>query len=54
MKGSIRAVVGFLVVYGVVGGMETATDLELIPLMLVAAVGLVVMASGVKAIQENA
>jgi hypothetical protein len=49
MKGSIRLVVGFLVVFGAVGGMDTATDMQLIPLVAVAAVGLFSMFSGVKA-----
>lgn len=49
MKGSIRVLVGFLVVFGAVGGMDTATDLQLIPLMVVASIGLFSMYSGVKA-----
>ena len=50
MKGSIRAIVGLLVVMGVAGGLDNATDAQLIPLTLIAVVGLFVMASGVRAI----
>lgn len=50
MKGSIRAFVGFLLVYGCVGGMDNATDgvlfSSLLPLTIV---GLGIMASGVNA-----
>jgi hypothetical protein len=53
MKGSIRLVVGFLVVFGAVGGIENAgNDMMLIPLMGVAILGLMSMYSGVKA-QNN-
>lgn len=49
MKGSIRAILGFLVTFGAVGGIENATDGQLIPAMLLAVVGLALMASGVRA-----
>ena len=51
MKGSIRLAVGFLMVFGAMGGMDTATDAQLFPLILVAGLGLVAMYSGVKAIK---
>jgi hypothetical protein len=54
MKGSIRAILGFIIVFGCVGGMDSASDTDLLFLLAVSAVGLAVMASGVKAIQENA
>ena len=50
MKGSIRAIVGFLVVFGAVGGMDNASDSALFTTLLpVALVGLCLMASGVNA-----
>ena len=50
MRGSIRMAVGFLVVFGAVGGMETTgNDLMLIPLLALAAAGLGLMYSGVNA-----
>ena len=51
MKGSIRALVGFLLAYGAVGGMETGSPL--IPTMALAVAGLAVMASGVFAMKGN-
>lgn len=52
MKGSIRLVVGFLLVFGAVGGMETGTDAQLPLQLVVAAVGLFCMYSGVKAMER--
>lgn len=49
MKGSIRAFVGFLIVFGAVGGMDNATDSQLLVETLVAVLGLCVMYSGVSA-----
>ena len=51
MVGSIRAVVGFMVVLGAGGGMDTATDSELLTLIGIAIAGLLVMASGVVAMK---
>lgn len=42
----IRFVIGFLIVFGAAGGIDTATDSELIALVLVAAVGLGLMSAG--------
>ena len=42
----IRFLIGFLVVFGAVGGIDTATDSQLLTLVVVAAVGLALMASG--------
>jgi hypothetical protein len=50
MQGSIRAVVGFLMVFGAVGGMETGTDAQLPLQLLVAGLGLLAMYSGVRAL----
>lgn len=49
MKGMIRFVVGLVVVMGAVGGMDTATDMQLIPLLGIALLGLASMASGANA-----
>jgi hypothetical protein len=51
MRGTIRVIVGLVVVMGAMGGMDSATDAQLIPLMLVAGLGLYSMYSGVKAMQ---
>lgn len=48
MKGSIRGLLGLVVLMGVAGGMDTATDTQLPALILIAILGLFVMASGVK------
>ena len=50
MKGSIRSMVGFLIAYGAVGGMETGSDL--LTCVVVAAAGLLIMASGVFAMRN--
>ena len=51
MKGSIRTIVGLVITFGAAGGMDNATDAQLIPLMIVAAIGLGLMYSGVKAMK---
>ena len=51
MKGSIRAIVGLIVVAGAAGGIDAATDSQLFPLVCIAAVGLAIMASGVSAMK---
>lgn len=47
MKGSIRIVLGLLVAFGAVGGIDAGNDL--LPCVLLAAAGLGTMYSGVKA-----
>ena len=47
MKGSIRMVVGFLLVFGAVGGMDNGNSL--LACMTAAVIGLGLMASGVSA-----
>ena len=50
MKGSIRAFLGFLIVFGSVGGMDNATDSALLGVLLPSAiVGLALMYWGVSA-----
>lgn len=53
MRGSIRFFVGLLVVMGVAGGLDTATDSQLLTLLVFAALGLGIMASGTAAMQEQ-
>lgn len=48
MKGSIRAILGLIVVFGAVGGMDNATDGQLLALLPIAVAGLLVMYSGVR------
>lgn len=52
MKGSIRVFVGLLLVMGSVGGIDNATDGQLLPLIGIAAIGLFTMYSGAKAINN--
>ena len=49
MTGSIRMFLGLVVVLGAAGGLDTATDAQLLPCIAMAIVGLAVMASGVSA-----
>ena len=49
MKGSIRAITGFLLAFGAVGGIETGSALA--PTLAIAIAGLALMASGVKAMK---
>ena len=46
----IRMIVGLLIVFGAVGGMDNATDSELLPLLALAVVGLISMYYGVRKI----
>lgn len=52
MKGSIRAGIGFLIVFGAVGGIDNATDGDLFVETLLAVLGLAIMYSGVRAMKE--
>jgi hypothetical protein len=49
----IRTVIGFLMVFGSVGGMDNATDGQLIPLLALAVTGLALMYFGTKKINAN-
>ena len=50
MRGSIRALVGFMLVFGAVGGMDNGSDLFVC--VLIAVAGLATMFSGVMAMKE--
>jgi hypothetical protein len=47
----IRVVLGFLMVFGAMGGMDNASDAQLIPLLLVDVLGLTLMYFGVMKIK---
>jgi hypothetical protein len=49
----IRTFIGFFMVFGAVGGMDNATDGQLLPLMALAIAGLALMYFGTKKINEN-
>jgi hypothetical protein len=49
MRGSIRACVGFLIVFGAVGGMDNDPSSSVLLGVSLAAVGLLLMYSGVRA-----
>ena len=49
MRGSIRALVGFMVVFAAVGGIDNAADGQLLGLTALACAGLAMMAAGVSA-----
>jgi hypothetical protein len=51
MKGSIRIILGFLITFGAVGGLDAGNDL--LACSLAAAAGLLMMYSGTRAINEN-
>lgn len=53
MKGSIRMVLGFLVCFGAVGHMDADPSASLLTTSLVALLGLIFMASGVRAMNRN-
>ena len=48
----IRFIVGFLLVFGAVGGMDTAPDGELLPLLAITLVGLALMYFGTEKMKE--
>jgi hypothetical protein len=51
MKGSIRAIFGFLCVFGAVGGVDNATDGELGLALSIALLGCAIMYSGVSSMK---
>ena len=53
MKGSIRALVGFLVVYGAVGTLDADPQASVLAMGALATLGLLVMASGVLAMEKR-
>lgn len=54
MKGSIRMFVGLVVTMAACGGLDNATDAQLLPIVAIAAIGLATMAAGVSASKEIA
>jgi hypothetical protein len=52
MPGSIRFIVGLLLAWGAVGGIDSATGAGLVLLVAVAVAGLALMYSGARALQE--
>lgn len=52
MKGTIRLAVGFLIVFGAIGGMENGTDAQLPAQLLAAVAGLFLMYSGTEAMKR--
>jgi hypothetical protein len=51
MKGSIRVIGGLIVTIAAAGGVDNATDAQLPIVILIAAIGLGIMYSGVKAMK---
>ena len=52
MKGTIRTLVGLLILFGVAGGIDNAADGELIVLGLIGAIGMALAFSGVNAMNR--
>jgi len=53
MRGSIRAFVGFFIVFGAVGGMDADPTSSVLLGALVAVIGLAIMHSGVSAMNRG-
>jgi len=53
MRGSIRMIVGFLIVFGAVGSIEIDPNANLMIEMILAGAGLALLFSGVNAMKEN-
>jgi hypothetical protein len=53
MKGSIRAFVGFFIVFGAVGGMDADPSSSLLLGVSLAVLGLLLMYSGVRAMNKD-
>ena len=53
MRGSIRLVVGFLMVFGAMGGLDNAMDSDLYLCVALAAAGLALMFSGINATNQG-
>lgn len=49
----IRAIIGFLLVFGAVGGLDNATDAQLLPLIGIAFTGLALMYFGTQKMQRQ-
>jgi hypothetical protein len=53
MRGSIRVITGLIIVFGSVGGMDNATDGDLLLGTVLAVAGLFIMYSGVTAMNRG-
>ena len=53
MKGTMRTILGLILLMGVAGGIDTATDAELFLLAGIGALAMMLMFSGVSAMAEN-
>lgn len=53
MRGSIRMIVGFLIVFGAVGSIEIDPNANLMLEMILAGAGLALLYSGVSAMRED-
>ena len=53
MRGSIRILVGFLIVFGAVGSIEVDPNANLMIEMILAGAGLALLFSGINAMKEN-
>jgi len=53
MKGSIRALCGFLIVFGAVGGLDADPSSSVLVQVSVAVLGLLIMYSGVRAMNRD-
>jgi hypothetical protein len=53
MRGSIRFLVGFLIVFGAVGTVDVNPDADLLVQTVIAICGLAVMLTGVNAMKGN-
>jgi len=51
MKGSIRTFIGFMLVFGAVGGMEDPANSLLVEIVI-AGIGLALMASGIRTLRS--
>jgi hypothetical protein len=52
MRGSIRMIAGLIVTMGAAGGLDNATNAQLIPCVAIACVGLAMMFNGLTASQR--
>jgi hypothetical protein len=53
MKGTIRIILGMVILFGVAGGLDNATDAQLLPLVLLGAFGAFTMYSGTNAMKNT-
>jgi len=52
MRGSIRMIVGLVITMAAAGGLDNATDAQLLPCIAIACIGLALMTNGVTANQR--